>query len=256
MAARQLESTRIVETIDLLCRRIRERFPSAGLNNVCEDLLGVARQARQRSIQIGRPMLGIRILSATIIALIVTTFVFAVMLIKIPAQTLQAAELVEVIEAACNTVLLVGAVVLFFVTLEVRVKRHRALQALHELRSIAHIIDMHQLTKDPERIVGKGSDTESSPRRTMSQFELNRYLDYCSEMLSLTGKIAALYVEKFPDAQAVAAVNDIEDLTSGLARKIWQKIVILHSDPAAAAPTPAAVASVPAQGAAVPPVIS
>jgi hypothetical protein len=62
----------------------------------------------------------------------------------------------------------------------------------------------------------------------MTAFELSRYLDYSSEMLSLTGKIAALYAQNFDDAHVVAAVNDIEDLTSGLSRKIWQKIMILH----------------------------
>jgi hypothetical protein len=62
----------------------------------------------------------------------------------------------------------------------------------------------------------------------MTNFELNRYLDYCSEMLALSGKVAALYAQDFEDADVVAAVNDIEDLTSGLSRKIWQKIMILH----------------------------
>jgi hypothetical protein len=46
-------------------------------------------------------------------------------------------------------------------------------------------------------------------------------------MLSLLGKVAALYVQGFPDERAVAAVDDIEDLTSGLSRKIWQKIMVL-----------------------------
>jgi hypothetical protein len=134
------------------------------------------------------------------------------------------------LEAAFNSLLLVGATVIFLVTLESRIKRRRALQALHELRVIAHIIDMHQLTKDPERLHVQGPDTRSSPKRTMTNFELNRYLDYCSEMLSLSGKIAALYVQDFPDAHVVAAVNDIEDLTSGLSRKIWQKIMILDEE--------------------------
>jgi hypothetical protein len=62
----------------------------------------------------------------------------------------------------------------------------------------------------------------------MGVFELNRYLDYCSEMLSLTGKVAAVYVRDFDDAVALASVNEIEDLTTGLARKIWQKMMILH----------------------------
>ena len=48
-----------------------------------------------------------------------------------------------------------------------------------------------------------------------------------SEMLSLTGKIAALYVQDFEDGVAVQAVNEIEDLTTGLSRKIWQKLTIV-----------------------------
>ena len=31
----------------------------------------------------------------------------------------------------------------------------------------------------------------SSPKRLLSPFELTRYLDYCSEMLSLAAKVAA-----------------------------------------------------------------
>jgi len=55
---------------------------------------------------------------------------------------------------------------------------------------------------------------------------LIRYLDYCSDELALISKIAALYVQKFNDPVSMSAVNDVEDLTSGLSRKIWQKIMI------------------------------
>ena len=61
----------------------------------------------------------------------------------------------------------------------------------------------------------------------MTRAELGRYLDYCSEMLSVTSKIAALFVERFDDPVTLAAVNEIESLTAGLSRKIWQKISML-----------------------------
>lgn len=61
----------------------------------------------------------------------------------------------------------------------------------------------------------------------MTAFELTRYLDYCSEILALTGKLGALYVQKFDDSDTVAAAASIESLTVGLSQKIWQKIVIL-----------------------------
>ncbi len=61
----------------------------------------------------------------------------------------------------------------------------------------------------------------------MSEFELSRYLDYCSEMLAVIAKLAALYAEQIQDPAVIAAVNEMETLTSDLGRKIWQKIMIL-----------------------------
>jgi hypothetical protein len=138
------------------------------------------------------------------------------------------ADFVQAIDAGINDVVFVGIAIFFLSTLEGRIKRRRALKALHELRALAHIIDMHQLTKDPQVITSPGPSTPSSPKRTMTDFELSRYLDYCSEMLSLIGKVAALYVQRFDDPVALSAVDQIEDLTTGLSRKIWQKIMLIN----------------------------
>jgi len=63
----------------------------------------------------------------------------------------------------------------------------------------------------------------------MTAFQLTRYLDYCSELLSIVGKLTALYAQSLPDSVVVAAVNNIETLTTGLSRKIWQKIMQLDA---------------------------
>jgi hypothetical protein len=137
-------------------------------------------------------------------------------------------ELIQEVEAALGLVVYLGAALLFLLTFDSRWRRRRALRAIHELRSLAHIVDMHQLTKDPDRVTGRGvADTESSPQRRMTPYELTRYLDYCSEALALLSKAAALHIEQFDDAETLAAVGEIEDLTDGLSRKIWQKITIL-----------------------------
>ncbi len=133
------------------------------------------------------------------------------------------------IDAIMHLTVVVGAALFFAVSLDDRIKRQRALRDLHEFRSIAHVIDMHQLTKDPSIVLGHYHPTASSPKRIMNLFELTRYLDYCSEMLSLSGKLAALYAQSMPDPVVIDAVNDIEDLTANLSRKIWQKITILES---------------------------
>ena len=130
-------------------------------------------------------------------------------------------------ESGINDVVLVGAGVFFLLTLETRIKRRRALTAIRELRAIAHIIDMHQLTKDPEPILRTGPPTAHSPKRSMTPFELSRYFDYCSETLAIVSKVGALYVQAFPDTVALDAVDDLEDLCAGLSRKIWQKIMVL-----------------------------
>ncbi|AHG89165.1 hypothetical protein J421_1628 [Gemmatirosa kalamazoonensis] len=71
-------------------------------------------------------------------------------------------------------------------------------------------------------------DTAASPVRTMTPPELGRYLDYCSELLSLTSKLAALFVQHFTDPVVLGAVNEIETLVTGLSGKIWQKIEMLE----------------------------
>jgi hypothetical protein len=69
--------------------------------------------------------------------------------------------------------------------------------------------------------------TKASTARAMSEFELTRYLEYCSEMLSLIGKLAALYGQDMRDSVVIEAVNDVESLTTNLSRKVWQKITII-----------------------------
>src|ERR1051325_6870240 len=227
---RSLDSEKIVNTIGTLAQRIDERFPNSGLGNVCRELLTIAGESQARSAWIAKTQWPLRII--TWILLVIMASGLAVILTHAawPSGGFEVVGLVQGLEAALNITILLGAAALFLATVEVRIKRKRALKAIHELRALAHVIDMHQLTKDPERL--RTRDTASSPKRTMSGSELIRYLDYCSEMLSLIGKIAALYVQKFDDPVALVAVNEVEELTTGLSRKIWQKIMILNAYPA------------------------
>ena len=127
-----------------------------------------------------------------------------------------------------NIIVSIGIAIWFLITLEGRFKRHKAMEALNELRSMAHVIDMHQLTKDPSLVGANMPLTNSSPKRTITEGELLRYLDYCSELLSLTGKLAAIYAQSLPSSRVITAVNEIENLTTDLSRKVWQKIMVLH----------------------------
>lgn len=227
---RSLNPAFIVETIGRLRDRIQERFPDSGLNKVAAELQQIGDESVARGDWIARPLVPLRIGIGLLVVLIAAVLVLAVGNLRLPMGLQSVGEFVQTVESGVNDLVFVGIAIFFLITIEVRIKRRRALKALHELRALAHIIDMHQLTKDPHIILNPDSATKSSPRRTMTDFELSRYLDYCSEMLSLTGKIAALYVQRFDDPVVLGAVDEIEDLTTGLSRKVWQKIMIINQD--------------------------
>lgn len=227
-AALLLHADQIVSTIDRLTIRIVDRFPGSGLGGVGTRLLAIANQAASRAEWIERPIYSLRLISALLVLLILAGIAATVVNLKIPDGGIGVMEFIQVLEAGINDVVLIGAGIFFLTTFENRLKRKRALEALHELRSVAHIIDMHQLTKDPEHSLGRAVIRPTSPKAHLEPGDLARYLDYCSEMLSLTGKIAALYAQTFQDSVAMAAVNEIEDLTTGLSRKIWQKLMVLY----------------------------
>ena len=225
---RSLNPEHIIRTIGQLRERVQERFPASGLGKVAEELQQIATEAVARADWIARPLIGLRLGIGFLVALLAAIILLALIHLKVSKMWESFAEFVQAVEAGVNDIVFVAIAIFFLVTLEGRIKRQRALKAIHELRALAHIIDMHQLTKDPHVITNPGPPTKSSPRRTMTDFELSRYLDYCSEMLSLIGKVAALYVQRFDDPVALSAVDEIEDLTTGLSRKIWQKIMIIN----------------------------
>jgi hypothetical protein len=225
---RSLDAQQIILTAERLGKRIAERFPGAGLSKVAVELVAEAKQAQSTAEWLARRHRTIRIISVIVIALLFALAASTLFLLNRRVELFSSvSDFLQGLDAAINELVLIGAATYFLLSWESRRKRSRALRALHALRSMAHIIDMHQLTKDPERLIAAANNTPSSPVRRLTAFELTRYLDYCSEMLSVISKIAALYVQEFDDAVTLAAVNEVEGLTGSLSQKMWQKIVIL-----------------------------
>jgi len=221
-----LDPEKIVETCRTSRDHIAERFPDSGLRKVAGELLSVSEQAAALSQWLSRPHLPLRTFAGIGIVAVAIIVLEVILNVKVQATFTSIAEFLQGADAAINEVVFLGITIFFFVTLETRLKRRRAMEAIHVLRSIAHIIDMHQLTKDPERVVSPRPAGGNEVKRPLSPAELIRYLDFCSDELSLISKIAALYVQKFNDPVTLSAVNEVENLTNGLSRKIWQKIVI------------------------------
>jgi hypothetical protein len=224
---RSLKPEKIVETAQRLQTRIRERFPESSLGRLSGEIHGVAQRAAETSRWLCAPNWPIRCGVAACILAMVLSGAGVAMRLHVDVGRITLPDLLQAVEAAVNDLVFLGIAVFFLVSWETRIKRRRALKAVHELRSLAHIIDMHQLTKDPEKLLASYATTPSSPERTMTPFELTRYLDYCSESLSLLSKVAAVYVQGFDDPVTLSAVNEVENLTTGLSRKIWHKIVVL-----------------------------
>jgi hypothetical protein len=231
---RSIDPDSLLATIRRLRARVAERLPASGLSRVADELCEIAGHSSERARWAAKPLLWLRVLMALVLLGIVVGLVAALLALRLSTEVHSVLELVQALESGVNDLVFVCVGLYFLISLEGRIKRARVLAALHELRAMAHIIDMHQLTKDPDRLAGAGPDTVSSPERALSPFELGRYLDYCSEMLALLGKIAALYAQGTNDPVALSAIDQIEDLTSSLAHKIWQKIMILHQLPALA----------------------
>ena len=187
----------------------------------------MAADTAERTIWIQKPHLLLRAAAFTLSAAIVVILVLMLMHIR-QFRFEDYTNSIQALESTISSVVFTGAAILFFISWENRIKRRRALKAIHELRALAHIVDMHQLTKDPESYFTPAATTPP-PKRRMTPFELNRYLDYCSETLALISKLAALYVQNYQDPVLLDAVDDIEDLAAGFSRKIWQKITILES---------------------------
>jgi hypothetical protein len=123
----------------------------------------------------------------------------------------------------------VGAGVFFLVTLETRIKRRRALTAIRELRAIAHIIDMHQLTKDPEWIVTPGKESAPAAGPGPDAVRAVAVPRLLQRDAVDHGQDRRLYIQDFDDDVALSAVNEVENLTTGLSRKIWQKLMIVYA---------------------------
>lgn len=227
---RELNPARIVDTAETLQKRVQERFPDSSLSRIATELCAVARSAEQVSSWLARPIMWVRVSVGVAVAILAFLVIAALQVINLDMTGIGFSETAQGVEAAVNNLVFVAIAIYFLLGVEARIKRARALKELHVLRSMAHVVDMHQLTKDPERLVSGergGADTASSPKRDMTPFQLTRYLDYSSELLALLSKVAAIYVQRFNDAETLRAAGDIEDLTVGLSRNIWQKIMIL-----------------------------
>ena len=226
----QLDLQQIQRTLATVRNRIEERFPGSGLAKVAAELYGIGEDTRPILDRAARPNWPLRIavgLAALAFAGLIGGLIWYSGALSLDVEGI--GELLQALESAAQDLVFFAVALYFLVSIESRLKRRVALRELHRLRSIVHIVDMHQLTKDPEYLLNPHSRTPSSPEHRFDRLGLARYLDYCTELLSISSKLAATHVQYLNDPVVLSAVNDVETLASNLSSKIWQKIVILDT---------------------------
>lgn len=226
----RLDAAPVQVTVARLESRIRARFPDRGLLSVAGELRVLTADVAEGSSAVRERLrwvrLGSRAAAALVLVATVAVFVLAFR-DAVRAGPDRSFEWVPLIESAINDLVFAGLALWFLYALPQRLERGHLLDLLHRLRSLAHIVDMHQLTKDPERLRSDFVATDESVQIDLGRAGMEHYLDYCSELLSLIGKAAALCAEESRDSLVLTTVSDLETLTTGMSRKIWQKISLL-----------------------------
>lgn len=176
LPALHLEPERIVETVGTLGRRIDERFPESGLSDLATKLHTIAAETKDHLDEIDRPIWSLRIATGLVAIVVIFGLAAAIwgVAIALPTGEVTAVDAVQLVESGIQDLVFAGFAIVFLITAEDRRKRRQALGFLRELRAVAHIVDMHQLTKDPDHLLNAVGNTVSSPERTLSHDELGR----------------------------------------------------------------------------------
>ncbi len=242
MAYSELQPEKIESTARELAVRVAERFPDNGISRISSALAGLSAEHIQYARRAGKRSWPMQIVSVLIVLAGLAVAGWGLwQLLQFFGMDAREIGSVQGLDSVLNIMIVTGAAIWFVLNLETRQRQARVLARLHELRALAHVIDMHQLRKDPTTYYRE--PTPHSPNRDLTESALMAYLDYCAEMLAIIGKLAALYMQNMSDAVVIDAANDIEALTSGFSQKIWLKINVLQ--PLADAERRAAAASPP-----------
>ena len=115
--------------------RIDARFPGSGLGRVCCELAQAAARARERAAWIARPIIPLRIAAALLSVLIIVGLIGAASRLRVAGEPFSLLDFAQLLESGINDLVLTGAAIWFLLSLETRIKRHRALAARIEAGS-------------------------------------------------------------------------------------------------------------------------
>lgn len=168
MRYRTLDSKLIIETAERLEKRVAERFPDAGLRGVAIELVSLSRDLATAAKALEAPIWWLRgvVIAAFAAGALMFLFVGTILPLGRISGTHDAVQSVQGIESLINMIILAVLGFLALIRAEERIKRKQVFRKLHGLRSLIHVIDMHQLTKDPAALSTDFKPTSHSPARS------------------------------------------------------------------------------------------
>ena len=149
----RLSASAVQATVVRLSERIEARFPARGLARVAVELTRLAADVSVGAAGARSRLRWVRLASRVGVFLVVIATLAALVLAMQDAGRIDSSVAwLPLIESAINDLVFAAIAVFFLHALPNRLERGQLLGLLHRLRSLAHIVDMHQLTKDPERL--------------------------------------------------------------------------------------------------------
>ncbi len=226
MSYHKLSFDKIKLTLNTLSNRISARFPESSLLTLSKELTTTLDKIKNTIEILKKPDIKARIFFYCFCLILVVFFAFGI--IKLCDSIKNENEVnayIQSMEAMMNTFLLIGGAIYFMYKYEERKKEKIILRKIKDLRIYIHVIDMHQMSKDPLSI--SSLSTQYSNKEMLTDYEMNRYLNYCCELLAITSKMAVLFANENTTERVSEAVHEIEMLSATLNRKIWQKIALI-----------------------------
>jgi hypothetical protein len=217
----KVDPEQLGESAAVLCARVQERFPNTSLARIANELTEFVQTSAARVKRINAPPPILRSLRHLSVLASIGCCAFFVYVIygSQQAAVSEPLSLFQGVQAALAIVGIPLTLSFSLRSLADRRMRNQTLKELHNLHGLLNAIDMVQLTKDPAM---------GDERRTLGRFELVRYLDYCAELLSHIGKVAALHAQATDDPIVVSAVMALEQLAASHTANLWLKIMTIQ----------------------------
>jgi hypothetical protein len=212
---RRLDSREVIETAKNLADDINARFAGSQLASLSHDLALLANATEERGRQAHRPFLVIRTLSALAIGLVLLGLWYLASHIHAKWGLSTVNDVMGAVNTGFNLLVLLAGALWFLATLEVRIKRKKALGFIEELREFVHVVDITQLHHTPEFYAlakGTGGDTG---RVALDE----SYLFHSTQMLGVISNLAQLYTRGATGDSVLRAASEVQMLALATASK-------------------------------------